>query len=311
VTEAITGIDLVEWQLRVASGEPLPRTQAQIVMTGHAMEARLYAENPASGFLPSTGPLTHLKLPRGIRVDSGMEQGDAVTAFYDPLLAKLIAYGPTRHEAASRLAASCRAVEVWSVKTNAAFLARAVTHPDFVAGRIDTGFMARHPELVPGDVPSSAVIAQAAQALLPKGSGPWDALIGFRTGAAPQRAVAVDVGGHMYKVEPRRGDAVLWDDVLFADGLAWQFGPPRFTGVGGGTAADGVLVAPMPGMVTVLNVKHGQAVKRGETLLVLEAMKMENGLTAPCDGVIAALNVQLGEQVQEGCVLVRIDKEDA
>jgi len=312
VTEAITGEDLVEWQLRVASGEKLPRTQDQLSTTGHAMEARLYAENPATGFLPSTGLLAHLKLPSDIRVDSGMEEGDAVSPHYDPLIAKLVAHAGSRALAAARLAQACRAVEVWPVKTNAAFLARAASHPQFLTGTIDTGFIARHPELIPPPEPGPEVVALAARALLTPGEGPWESLTGFRAGEAPARTVALCIGGHVYQGVPASGTASVWRDgeaqVLFADGQAWPFDLLRFEGVGKDTAADGVLIAPMPGMVTVLSVKEGQKVKRGATLLVLEAMKMENSLVAPFDGTVAALNVKLGEQVQEGAVLVRIEK---
>src|SRR6266850_880048 len=124
VTEAITGQDLVEWQLRVASGEPLPRTQQDLQIHGWAMEARLYAENPTAGFLPSTGPLRHLRLPFGLRVDSGIEEGGEVTGYYDPMIAKLIVHAPNREAAARKLTAACAGVEVWPVRTNAAFLAR-------------------------------------------------------------------------------------------------------------------------------------------------------------------------------------------
>ena len=308
VTEAITGEDLVEWQLRVASGEKLPKIQDQLSITGHAMEARLYAENPSAGFLPSTGPLTHLVLPSGIRIDSGVEQGDAVTTYYDPMIAKLIAHAPTREAAAIQLAVACRAVEVWPVKTNAAFLARAASDPDFVAGRIDTGFIVRHPDLVPGETPPPAVIARAAQALLPKGAGPWAALTGFRPGAAYETEIAVSIAGHIYKAAPAPGGARIAGDVLFADGQAWPFSAPRFEGGLDQAAGDGALIAPMPGMVTALNVQQGQAVKRGDVLLVLEAMKMENGLKAPFDGTVAELKVALGAQVSEGAVLARIEK---
>jgi 3-methylcrotonyl-CoA carboxylase alpha subunit len=311
VTEAITGEDLVEWQLRVASGETLPKNQDQISFTGHAMEARLYAENASAGFLPSTGVLRHLKLPPDIRVDSGVEQGNEITPFYDPLIAKLIVHSDRREEAAHKLAMACRAVEVWPVKTNAAFLARAAAHPDFVAGCIDTGFIGRHAELVPGDAPDETVITGAANALLSQGEGPWDVLHGFRAGAAPLTRVPVMVAGHLYDVSPQPGGAV-WTDggsrVLFADGQAWAFEPARYERAGEAGEADGALVAPMPGMVTVLNVAQGHGVKRGEILLVLEAMKMENALAAPFDGVVAESNVRLGEQVQEGQVLIRMER---
>ena len=308
VTEAITGEDLVEWQLRVASGEKLPKTQDQLSMTGHAMEARLYAENPSVGFLPSTGRLVHLKLPAGIRVDSGVEEGDCVTPYYDPMIAKLIAHASTREAAAAKLAAACGAVEVWPVKTNAAFLARAAADPDFVAGRIDTGYIARHPGLVSGETPPSGVIAQAAQALLPQGNGPWAVLTGFRAGAAPQTEIAVSIAGHVHRLAPAPGAASIQGDLIFADGQAWTFGPPRFEGEGETAASDGALTAPMPGVVTVLHVKQGQMVGRGEVLLVLEAMKMENALVAPFEGIVAALHVALGDQVSEGSLLAQIGR---
>jgi 3-methylcrotonyl-CoA carboxylase alpha subunit len=314
VTEAITGQDLVEWQLRIAAGEKLPRTQDQLSISGWAMEARLYAENPSAGFLPSIGPVTHLKLPGDIRVDSGVEQGDAVTPFYDPMIAKLIVHAPSREQAAASLAAACRAVEIWPVHTNAAFLARAAADPEFVAGCVDTGFIARHPDLIPPQTPSQAVIAHAAFALLAKGAGPWTSLQGFRLAAPAQGEVAVRVAGKLYKCVPQAGLEPVWQDggtgVLFAEGQAWPFGPWRFEGSAAGGSADGAIVAPMPGMVTAVAVKQGQSVQRGEVLVVLEAMKMENGLVAPFDGVVTALDVVLGSQVREGSVLARIEKKD-
>ena len=201
VTEAITGEDLVEWQLRVASGEPLPRRQDELTISGHAMEARLYAENPGSGFLPSTGVLEHLQLPASVRVDSAVEEGSEVTPFYDPMIAKLIAHAPTREAAAAKLAQACREVEVWPVKTNAAFLARCLTEPDFVAGRVDTGFIgSRHEALTaeqqPVDVTYAAAFGMAARVAAItelnnrvdlKFTEPWEAtpegLYGFRLNA--------------------------------------------------------------------------------------------------------------------------------
>ena len=191
VTEAITGQDLVEWQLRVASGEPLPLRQDQLAISGHAIEARLYAENPATGFLPSTGRLEHFRLPASVRVDSAVEQGGEVTAFYDPMIAKLIAHAPTREAAAAKLAGACAEVEVWPVKTNAAFLARCLAEPDFVAGRVDTGFIgARLEALVPSPAaPEPALAAAAAVARLVDGrsahaASPWEAAPGPRLGFA-------------------------------------------------------------------------------------------------------------------------------
>jgi 3-methylcrotonyl-CoA carboxylase alpha subunit len=313
VTEAITGQDLVEWQLRVASGEALPKTQAELSIKGHAMEARLYAENPVAGFLPSIGSLTHLKLPDDIRVDSGVEEGDAVTPYYDPMIAKLISHADTREAAAKQLASACAAIEVWPVKTNAGFLARTAADADFLAGRIDTGFIGRHPGLVPAEEPEETIVAQAAQALLAKGAGPWESLHGFRAGSSNDFEVSVDIAGKTYTAAPRSGSATHWsqdgNNVLFADGQGWPFHAPRYEGNAAAGARHGSIIAPMPGVVTVLAVKQGQAVKRGETLLVLEAMKTENNLAAPFDGVVAELHAALGAQVSEGTVLARIEKE--
>ncbi|WP_174293243.1 acetyl-CoA carboxylase biotin carboxylase subunit, partial [Sphingomonas bacterium] len=230
VTEAITGQDLVEWQLRVASGEPLPKTQDQLAINGWAMEARLYAENPATGFLPSTGPLERLRFPRGLRIDSGVEEGGEVTPFYDPMIAKIIVAAPTRAAAANKLARACGKVEVWPVRTNAAFLARAAADPDFVAARIDTGFIERHADrLIPAAEPSEPVLQAAAHALLPpRGTVPWTALHGFRVNAAADLCVAVAVAGRTHLVTlTERPQATIADGVLYLAGEAWPFGPPR------------------------------------------------------------------------------------
>ncbi|MEG3161310.1 biotin carboxylase N-terminal domain-containing protein [Sphingomonas sp. LB2R24] len=311
VTEAITGQDLVEWQLRVASGEPLPKRQDELSITGWAMEARLYAENPSTGFLPSTGPLDRLRFPAGVRIDSGVEEGGEVTPYYDPMIAKLIVHGTTRREAAAKLAAAARGTQVWPVRTNAAFLARAAAHPDFVAGRVDTGFIERHADaLIPAAEPSLAVLAAAAAAILPAVTGdPWTSLRGFRTNAAPSSQVAVEVAGKPYLVTGDQASAaVVADGVLFLDGEAWPFGPRRADHIAGAGEGDGAILAPMPGRVIAVLVEDGQAVTKGQRMLVLEAMKMEQALLAPFDGVVAELKVTEGAQVSEGTMLARIDK---
>jgi propionyl-CoA carboxylase alpha chain/3-methylcrotonyl-CoA carboxylase alpha subunit len=195
VTEAVTGQDLVAWQFRVASGQNLPLTQDQITLSGHAIEARLYAENPDTGFLPSTGTLTHFKLPAGnIRIDSAVEQGCEITPFYDPMIAKLIAHAPTRAAAAARLAEACRGAEIWPVKTNAAFLANALAHEDFLAGEVDTGFIAaRQGALIGNPGPSAKVLETAALARLKEHHIP-PALTGFRLNATPRIEVRLQSG---------------------------------------------------------------------------------------------------------------------
>ncbi|MEG8044603.1 biotin carboxylase N-terminal domain-containing protein [Sphingomonas sp. LR59] len=311
VTEAITGQDLVEWQLRVASGERLPKRQDELSITGWAMEARLYAENPSTGFLPSTGPLDRLRFPDGVRIDSGVEEGGEVTPYYDPMIAKLIVHGATRGEAAGKLAAAAGGTQVWPVRTNAAFLARAAAHPDFVAGRVDTGFIERHADaLIPAAEPSLAVLAAAAAAILPAVTGdPWTSLRGFRTNAAPSSQVAVEVAGKPYLVTGDQASAaVVADGVLFLDGEAWPFGPRRADHIAGAGEGDGAILAPMPGRVIAVLVEDGQAVTKGQRMLVLEAMKMEQALLAPFDGVVAELKVTEGAQVSEGTMLARIDK---
>jgi propionyl-CoA carboxylase alpha chain/3-methylcrotonyl-CoA carboxylase alpha subunit len=210
VTEAITGVDLVEWQFRVAAGEPIPLKQEQLSITGWAMEARLYAEDPATGFLPSIGKLEHFRLPEeGVRVDTGAYEGGEVSQFYDPMIAKLIVHEDTREAAAEALADACAQVEVWPVRTNAGFLVRCLEHPRFVSGDVDTGFIAAEGE---GLIPSAPSHAAATAALVlmadgqhfgPHGSNrsPWesdaDGIMGFRMNAAPRSRFAAVVGGHV------------------------------------------------------------------------------------------------------------------
>ena len=167
VTEEITGQDLVEWQLRVASGEPLPKQQDELAITGHAIEARLYAEDPAKGFLPSVGRLEHFDLGEDGRIETGVEEGDAISPYYDPMIAKLVAHGDDRDEAIAELADMLDEIEVWPVRTNAGFLFNALLHEDFGAARIDTGFIEQHlDELVPDPEPDDAIWRGAASVAL-------------------------------------------------------------------------------------------------------------------------------------------------
>jgi len=317
VTEAITGQDLVEWQLRVAGGEPLPMAQEALRIDGWAMEARLYAENPATGFLPSTGFLRHLRFPAGPRVDSGIEQGGEVTGYYDPMIAKLIVHAPDRGAAARKLAAACAGVEVWPVRTNAAFLARVAGDEAFVAGEIDTGFIERRAAtLIPPLEPGDEVLRAAGRALLPDdASGPWGGLIGFRNSAPAYARVDVAVGDERYSVsiDPALCAAAAsiatidGQQILFRRGEAWSFGLPDSVRAAGAAAmSDGSLRAPMPGRIVSVPVRQGQTVVKGQTLVSLEAMKMEHSLIAPFDGVVEELSVSLGDQVAENTLLVRI-----
>ncbi len=316
VTEMITGQDLVEWQLRVASGEPLPLTQDQIVLHGWAMEARLYAENPATGFLPSIGPLEHFVLPDTVRVDTGVEPGGEITPHYDPMIAKLISHGATRATAADRLARACEAVQVWPVRTNAGFLARLLAEPDFLSGEVDTRFIeVRQDRLVTPPPPSDAVRGAAGRALLPAADGgPWTALEGFRLNAAADWSRTVTLGGEACRVGsglPSAGAVpalVTGTDtrVLFERGEPYAFEPPGAQFGQDVSEGDGVLLAPMPGRIVVVSVGDGDRVLRGQPVLMLEAMKMEHVLTAPFDAIVALESVKAGDQVSEGRVLARL-----
>jgi len=325
VTEEITGQDLVEWQLRVASGETLPRAQDELSIQGHAIEARLYAEDPAHGFLPSTGRLDHFVLPATLRIDSGVEEGDRISPWYDPMIAKLIAHGPSRQWAIDELVGALEAVEVWPVRTNAAFLARAAADSDFRAGEIDTGFIpAKIEALVPDPAPGDGVWNLAAMAMLAADFGdageddPWIALGGFRANAGPRRRVGLCHQGETRTIEaggelPLEGVATAEGAhvLVFSDGQAFAFALPGASGgAGGAGAVDGNLVSPMPGRVIALDAATGASVTRGQKLVTLEAMKMEHSLAAPFDGMVSEVNVGEGAQVSEGMLLVRIEKKE-
>ncbi len=347
VTEMVTGQDLVEWQLRVASGEALPLDQEEIVLDGWAMEARLYAENPATGFLPSTGKLKHFRLPEGdVRVDSAVEEGGEVTAFYDPMIAKLIAHGVDREDAAQRLAEACALVEVWPVKTNAAFLAKCASHPDFVDGVVDTGFIEARLEALTertfSDEPAMAAIGWRLDSFLEAEArrDPWEGapskLLGFRMNAdraamtlpmsvdgkpTPLRVALLGGGSEDWSWDIRHADGRIFDEVtrlptpygkgpihVFEGGDVQTFDfEAKVGGLGEGAASDGVILSPMPGKIVSVSVAAGQTVSKGQTLLTLEAMKMEHALVAPFDGVVADLSASAGGQVSEGVVLARLE----
>ena len=349
VTEMVTGQDLVEWQLRVASGEPLPLEQDEITLDGWAMEARLYAENPATGFLPSTGKLKHFRLPEGdVRVDSAVEEGGEVTSFYDPMIAKLIAHGADREDAARRLAEACALVEVWPVKTNAAFLAKCASHPDFVDGAVDTGFIeARLDELTErtfSDEPAMAAIGWRLDSFLEAEvrRDPWEGapskLLGFRMNAErapmhlpmsadgkamPLRVALIGGGTEDWSWDIRHADGRVFDEVtrlpttygkgpiqVFEGGDVQTFDfEAKVGGPGEGAASDGAILSPMPGRIVSVAVEVGQTVGKGQVLLTLEAMKMEHALAAPFDGVVTELSVSAGGQVSEGVVLARLEAQ--
>ncbi|MFM8820404.1 MAG: acetyl/propionyl/methylcrotonyl-CoA carboxylase subunit alpha [Phenylobacterium sp.] len=321
VTEAVTGVDLVEWQFRVAAGERLPLSQDRSALNGWALEARRCAEVPERGFLPSTGRLEHLSLPEAVRVDSGVEAGDEVGPHYDSLIATLIAWAPTREGATEALAEACGAVEAWPVRTNAAFLARCLDDPDFLAGRIDTGFIGdRLDRLAAAPEPSPDLAAAAAAALgalsAEGASAPSRDLAGFRLNAPPREQVRIWCDGQPLLAELDGGpeEADLLDAgealILFEGGAAFAFSatPPRPPGQAA-AGGDGAVSAPLPGKVAAVSVSEGDRVLRGDILLVVEAMKMEHGLAAPFDGVVEVLSASVGDQVREGEVLARVRSE--
>ena len=318
VTEEITGVDLVEWQLRVASGEKLPKRQDELSISGHAMEARLYAEDPAKGFLPSVGRLEHFSLGGTGRVETGVEEGDSISPFYDPMIAKLIGSGPSRDEAIARLATMLDQIEVWPVRTNAGFLFNAVLDPDFGSARIDTGFIERKlDQLVPVSEPDRPLWRGAAMIAI-AGANDEDEdlgrLAGFRLNAPASRTVALGHLGEFQTVAADDGEVTAvsgFSDgervVVFFEGSTTEFALASRGSVGAHAAGDGALIAPMPGKVTSVDVSTGEKVTKGQRLLTLEAMKMEHAMLSPFDGVVAELNVVAGAQVQVDAVLARVE----
>jgi len=335
VTEEITGQDLVEWQLRIACGEPLPLAQADLRIQGHAIEARLYAEDPARDFLPSIGSIDYLDLSDEVRVESGVEEGGEVSSYYDPMIAKLIAHARTRGEAADLLADACRAVKCEPVKTNAWFLARLLDLEPFRDGAMTTNLIAEQAEglLDPPQASEDLLQVAADQAVFnPRfvrakvGDVAFEriaGLLGFRLNAQPDTRVQLDVNGHQQEVDYYfLGERPYWNEqggwtqagletTLFEDGAAFLTAPHAVRGRAGGGVSDGAIGAPMPGRVVSVDVAEGDTVKAGQKLVVIEAMKMEQGLTAPFDGVVAELKATPGAQVSEGALLVRIEKQNA
>ncbi|MFF4500095.1 acetyl/propionyl/methylcrotonyl-CoA carboxylase subunit alpha [Streptomyces sp. NPDC001401] len=335
VTELVTGLDLVEWQLRVAAGEQLPYKQGDIRLTGHAIEARVCAEDPSRGFLPSGGTVLRLREPQGdgIRTDSGLSEGTEVGSLYDPMLSKVIAYGPDRETALRKLRAALAETVTLGVQTNAGFLRRLLAHPAVVAGELDTGLVEREVDgLVSADVPEEVYEAAAAvrlEALKPRAEGwtdPFSVPSGWRLGGA-----AKPVGFHLRVQDPvhyvPHGSHTLTDDTvsvtldgvrhtfhraadwLGRDGDAWHVrdhDPVAASLTGARHAGADSLTAPMPGTVTVVKVAVGDEVSAGQSLLVVEAMKMEHVISAPHAGTVAELDVTPGTTVAMDQVLAVI-----
>ncbi|GAA2898437.1 acetyl/propionyl/methylcrotonyl-CoA carboxylase subunit alpha [Streptomyces mexicanus] len=344
VTELITGLDLVEWQLRVAAGERLPFAQQDITLTGHAVEARLCAEDPARGFLPSGGTVLRLREPQGegVRTDSGLTEGTEVGSLYDPMLSKVIAYGPDRATALRKLRAALAETVTLGVQTNAGFLRRLLAHPAVVAGELDTGLVERVvDELAAPGVPEEVLEAAAAvrlEALRPKGEGGWidpfSVPSGWRLGAEPK-----PVSFHLRVTDPveytPRGTHTVTDDTvsvtldgvrhtfhraadwLGRDGDAWHVrdhDPVAASLIRAAHSGADSLTAPMPGTVTVVKVAVGDEVTAGQSLLVVEAMKMEHVISAPHAGTVTELDVTPGTAVamdQVLAVIAPVEEETA
>nr|WP_298899021.1 acetyl/propionyl/methylcrotonyl-CoA carboxylase subunit alpha [uncultured Altererythrobacter sp.] len=318
VTEEITGVDLVEWQLRVASGEPIPLKQEELSINGWAIEARLYAEDPAKGFLPSTGRIAKWYMPEDyVRVDTGYEAGLSVEPFYDPMIAKVIVHSDDRSNAIALMLDRLEGLAVWPVRTNAAFLYCAVAHPAFGKGDLTTAFIEKYEgDLIPSEMPSEAVLATAAKHLVDGfASTDMDGLNGFRLNAATNRSVRLAVAGQSvevltppsypdstYSSSAEPGMALVTEN---AQTFAISLDNPH--GTGHASAADGAIIAPMPGKVIAVDVAEGDAVTAGQRLMVLEAMKMEHALTAPFDGTVTELSACTGGQVQVEAVLCIVE----
>ena len=356
VTEMITGEDLVEWQLRVAAGEPLPLTQAEIASGGHAIEVRLCAENPANDFLPETGRIGVLRAPHEIdevvRLDTGVREGDAVSVFYDPMIAKLIVWGADRNEAARRMHSALAETEILGVKTNLAFLERVVKHPAFLAGETDTAFIERHKaDLLPagGDVPVEALVAAAVRVFVDEQRSiaaappsPWNDNGGWRLNQAAERqmefragdrsqhvgavmrggyaTVTIDGQAHNVAMGPHDGDRLqiaLDEETYFArvarlgDEVSATTPQGRydlelvdpFHYEPAESFPDARLTALMPGRVVKVLAAEGDTVKKGQALMILEAMKMEHTVVSPREGVIERVAFAENQLVPADAVL--------
>ena len=373
VTEMITGLDLVEWQLRVAAGEPLPLRQEDLRIDGHAIEVRLYAENPDTGFLPSIGTLSYLEFPPhtafandAVRVDGGVRMGDAITPFYDPMVAKLIVHGADRDQARRRMLQALAQTRVVGVQTNVAFLGRLMGDEAFAAADLDTGLIERRratllppPAEIGSDVLALACAAVLAGLGLPATRAvaatvdPWLAGDGWRLGnnaytlpiewlidAAVRRISLVRQGAnwqidcgagpqdYAWRTQSAAGASGVAVRVTLAGrelgGTVVTQGEQVHVFMDGNTyvlerhdamahAGDdeqghaGGLAAPMPGKIVAISVKAGDAVKKGQALLVMEAMKMEHTIAAPVDGTVREIFYAVGDQVTEGAELAGID----
>ena len=351
VTELITGLDLVEWQLRVAAGEMLPLTQADVSLNGHAIEVRLYAEDPRQNFMPQTGNILVCQYPEreGIRVDHGIHCGDTVSAHYDPMLAKVIAYGPDRATAARRLASAIEDIQLVGVNTNKAFLLNVLRHPAFMNGETTTAFIEQHfteHASTQNAAPAIGTLARAAMIYFQHpsfGQPSWGS-------AAPQvyhftlkineqaHAVQIQKQGESYLVKSeaqeteltlvshgadqvvvveegiRQGFSyALQDKTLFLDDGSGHYRIDDITQLPASVSeqnASGEINAVMDGVIVDVLVKEGEAVEAGQLMVVMEAMKMEHQLKALSTGRVTEVRTVIGQQVKSKQLLVIISSND-
>ncbi|MBY9067252.1 ATP-grasp domain-containing protein [Hyphomonas sp. WL0036] len=329
VTELVTGQDLVEWQLIVASGGKLPLKQKEIELNGHAIEARICAEDPAEGFRPGAGVILEFGLleePDGelVRWDAGFETGDRVPSNYDSMIAKLIVYGDHRDEALERLTDTLAHTQLAGVPSNAGFLRRCALSEEFQSGTHHVNWIGENVDVLTAVPPEhhDAAVNAVASLLLDEepGLSPWAINDGFRLNAPARRTVVLAADGEAEMVE---AGIAMPEDVPFP--LVTDISPRRFAVTCGGDtflvtvpeySADAeaalggdAVKAPMPGKLLTLVAQPGQSVARGDTLAVLEAMKMEHSLAAPRDGVVEAVHASPGQQVAEGDLLVSLVEE--
>jgi len=331
VTEAITGTDLVEWQLRVAQGEPLPLTQEQVSLQGHAIEVRLYAEDPDRDFLPASGLLDLYLEPElgpGQRIDSGVREGDRVSPWYDPMLGKLIAWGDTREQARRRLLSLLRGTLIGGVQTNRSFLLRLLEHPAFVCAELDTDFIPRHadtllpeadalPDTFWDQAARHFTASQPCQQRADDPDSPWAQASGLRLGLPPSIRLHLQCRGEQRRVylqpeAPASGSAVAVrrGEVLYLD---WQDELLAVSQVDPIATAqshqhnEGGLTAPMNGSIVRILVEPGQQVEPGTPLMVLEAMKMEHSIRADRAGTVRQLLYAEGDMVSEGSLLLELE----
>ena len=351
VTEMITGLDLVEWQLRVAAGEPLPCDQDAIAVKGHAFEARLYAEDPARGFLPSSGALYCFRTAGegdDIRLETGVREGDTVSPHYDPMIAKLVVRGDDRDAAVARLSEALAATRIAGVANNTSFLAAVATHPEFIAGGADTGFVERHGEALappPKPAPDQALALACRDAMARRAEdaaldgrltndpySPWHGADGWRLNGAARhyfryldgdrertvstgRGLEFDIDGRSFAMAASEDGVVAVGDgevTVFTGGGAYRLvDHDPLVMADGDVAGDGRLTAPMPGRVVAVMVEAGDTVERGTALMVIEAMKMEHTIVAPADGHVERFAYGPGDQVEEGAELMTFSVVEA